>query len=206
MFPWLFSKWEINLLDPFLLALGQKKYLIEAIDYFTKWVEAKPLPAIIADQARKFTWRNIFTHIKISKSTVIDNGTQFIYKKFRYFLVSYKVKHHFTLVKHPQANGQVKVTNKVFLQWPKKRLNEGKGAWADKLGSILLSYQTIPQLTTGETPFKLTYGVDAMVRVEIEKPILRVILRATNFESIREEINKPISGIRSATIKFTVVL
>ena len=51
MFPWPFSKWGIDPLGPFPLAAGQVKYLIVAIDYFTKWIEAEPLSSITATQA-----------------------------------------------------------------------------------------------------------------------------------------------------------
>ena len=82
MSPWLFSKWGIDLLGPFLLILGQVKYLIVIIDYSTKWVEAELLSTITAAQARKFVWRNIFTHFKILDSMVTDSGTQFINQTF----------------------------------------------------------------------------------------------------------------------------
>ena len=59
--PWLFFRWGIDLLGPFPLAVGQVKYLIIVVDYFTKWIEVKPLSSITAAQARKFVWRNIFT-------------------------------------------------------------------------------------------------------------------------------------------------
>ena len=169
MSPWPFSKWGIDLLRPFPLASGQVKYLIVAIDYLTKWIEAKPLSTITAAQVRKFVWRNIFTRFGIPDSVVTDNGTQFINQKFRGFLASHKVKHHFTSVEHPKANGQVEAANKVILGGLKKRLGEAKGAWADELGSVLWSYQTTPYSMTGETPFKLTYGVDAMTPVKVEE-------------------------------------
>ena len=91
MSPWPFSKWGIDLLGPFPLAPEQVKYLIVAIDYFTKQIEAKPLFSIMAAQARKFVWRNIFTRFGIPESLITDNGTQFADRKFRDFLSSYKV-------------------------------------------------------------------------------------------------------------------
>ena len=89
MSPWPFSKWGIDLLGPFPLASGQVEYLIVAIDYFTKWIEAEPLSSITAAHARKFVWRNIFTRFRVLDSVVTDNGTQFIDQKFRGFLASH---------------------------------------------------------------------------------------------------------------------
>ena len=43
-------------------------------------------------------------------------------------------------------------------------------AWADELGSVLWSYQTTLQSTIGETPFKLTYSINAMIPIEVEEP------------------------------------
>ena len=59
---------------------------------------------------------------------VTDNGTQFMDHKFQGFLTSYKMKHHFTSVEHPQANSQVEVAYKVMLRGLTKRLNKVKGA------------------------------------------------------------------------------
>ena len=75
---------------------------------------------------------------------------------------------------HPHADRQVEATNKVVLQGLKRRLDDLKGALADELGGILRSYRMTPQSTKGETPFKLTYSVDAMIPMEVEEPSLRV--------------------------------
>ena len=96
------------------------KYLIVAIDYFTKCIEAKPLSPIMAAQARKFVWWNIFTRFGIPESLIMDNEMQFANRKFWDFLSSYTVRHHFTSVEHPQANGQVEAANKVILCGLKK--------------------------------------------------------------------------------------
>ena len=138
---------------------------------------------------RKFVWRNIFTRFEIRESLITDNGTQFVDRKFRDLLSSYRVRHHFTSVEHPQANGQVEAANKVILHGLKKRLDDKKGAWADELGSVLWSYRTTPHSTMGESPFKLTYGVDAMIPIEVGEPSPRLIFRNTNSQSMREELD-----------------
>ena len=60
---------------------------------------------------------------------------------------------------------------------------------ADELGSVLWSYQTTPHSTMGETPFKLAYGVDAIILVEVREPSPRVIFQFAGYESMKEEIN-----------------
>ncbi|XP_025664516.1 uncharacterized protein [Arachis hypogaea] len=74
------------------------------------------------------------------------------------------------------TNGQVEAANKVILLGLKKWLDKKKGAWADELASFLWSYRTTQQSSTGETPFCLTYGVDAMIPVEISEPSPRLLL------------------------------
>ena len=87
-------------------------------------------------------------------------------------------------MEHPQANDQVEATNKVVLRGWKKRLDDRKGTWADKLGSVLWLYRMTSQSTTGETPFKLTYEVDVMILIEVEEPSPRVIFRTTSSDDL----------------------
>ena len=152
-------------------------------------VEAESLSTIMAVQVWKFIWRNIFTRFEIPESMVTDNGTLFIDQEFRGFLTSYKVKHHFISVVHPQANGHVEAANKVVLRGLKKRLDEAKRPWADELEIVLWSYWMTLKSTIGETPSKLSYEVDAMMLVELEEPSPRVILWATNSEALQEEVD-----------------
>ena len=49
----------------------------------------------------------------------------------------------------------------------KSRLERAKGIWPDELPSILWAYQTTTRTPTGETPFRLSYGSDAIIPVEI---------------------------------------
>ena len=80
------------MLGPFPLALGQLKYLIVAIDYFTKWIEVEPLYTITTAQCWKFIWQNIITRYSILRSVIINNGTQFIDIKFKYLLSELEVR------------------------------------------------------------------------------------------------------------------
>ncbi|XP_025640755.1 uncharacterized protein [Arachis hypogaea] len=184
------------------------RYLIVAIDYYTKWIEAEPLASITATQCRKFLWRQIITRIGIPEIVISDNGTQFADKKFREFLEGQRVSHRFSSVEHPQTNGQVESANKIIVKGLKKRLDETKGLWADELGSVLWSYRTTPQTTTGETPFRLTYDVEAVIPVEIGDPSPGKTVGGYDEEAERDLIDeeRSIAHIKELALKQRISL
>ncbi|XP_043710400.1 uncharacterized protein LOC122659344 [Telopea speciosissima] len=70
-------------------------------------------------------------------------------------------------VAYPQANGQVEVTNRTLLEGVKKRLQGAKGKWVEELPSVLWAYRTTVRKPTGESPFQLAYGTEALAPVEV---------------------------------------
>ncbi|XP_015970880.1 uncharacterized protein LOC107494337 [Arachis duranensis] len=90
--------------------------------------------------------------------------------------VLHSMEHHFSSVEHPQTNGQAEAANRVVLQAIKRKLDNAKGEWAELIPEILWSYNTTVHNTMGETPFKLVYGSEALIPVEIGVPTLRAEL------------------------------
>jgi len=117
----------MDILGPFPFAKGQVKFLIVAIDYFTKWIEVEPLTTITAQQVQKFCWKNVICKHGLPHCLVTDNGRQFIDESFKIFLQQLGIKHRVTSIEHPQTNGQVEVANKVILNELKKKLGQAKG-------------------------------------------------------------------------------
>ena len=74
----------------------------------------------------------------------------------------------------PRGNGQAETSNKVIVNGLKKRLDDAKGRWAEELPHVLWAYCTTPQRSTGETPFAMTYGVEAVIPLEANFPKLRI--------------------------------
>ncbi|KAL0439970.1 UNVERIFIED_CONTAM: hypothetical protein Slati_2480000 [Sesamum latifolium] len=72
-----FDQWGMDLVGKLPRATGQREYLIVAVDYFSKWVEAEPLSKISEIEIIKFVWKNIIYHFGIPRAFVTDNGTQF---------------------------------------------------------------------------------------------------------------------------------
>lgn len=98
---------------------------------------------------------------------VSDNGTQFSGSKFRKFLHHFGIQQKFSSVGHPHGNGAIEATKKIIFDNIKKRLGEAKGLWAEELPWVLWAYRTTPRSSTEESPFKLAYGTDALVPVEV---------------------------------------
>ena len=79
----------------------------------------------------------------------------------------------YSTLAYPQRNGQAEVVNKIIVNGLKKRLDDAKGKWVEKLPHVLWTYQTTPRRLTGETPFSMTYEAEAVIPLETEFPTLR---------------------------------
>ena len=167
--PWLFHTWGIDILGPFPLAIRKMKYLIVAIEYFTKWIEAELVAQITAHKVQHFVWKNIVCRFGVPRRLVSDNGTQFASQQLGKLCAEVGIKQVFASVDHPQTKGQVELANEVLLRGLKRRLEKAKGAWAEEVPRIVWAYHTTPQSSTMETPFSLVYGSDAMIPVEIHE-------------------------------------
>nr|GEX18376.1 gypsy retrotransposon integrase-like protein 1 [Tanacetum cinerariifolium] len=64
----------IDIVGPFLKGPGKVKFLIVVIDYFTKWIKAKPVATITGNQIKKFMWDNIICRFKLPGAIISDNG------------------------------------------------------------------------------------------------------------------------------------
>lgn len=168
--PWAFYQWGIDIVGPFPKAPGRYKFLVVAVGYFTKWVEAEPLTSITGKNILKFVWNNIFCRFGIPKTIISDNGKQFADDPFKSWCDELKIEQKFTSVYHPQANRQTEVTNRTILQGLKTRLGRAKGDWVEELPNVLWAYRTTPRTATGETPFSLVYGSEAVIPAENGMP------------------------------------
>ncbi|XP_071740991.1 uncharacterized protein [Rutidosis leptorrhynchoides] len=155
---WPFMKWGIGIVGPINDTPGSPRFILVAIDYFTKWVKAKPLAAITGKQIEKFVWEHIVCRFGVPQEIVSDNGKQFAEGIFLKFCKQLKIQQNFTSVYHPQGNGQVEVTNRDIIKGIEKRLGKCKKGWVDELPLVLWAHRTTPKRSNGETPYSLAYG------------------------------------------------
>ncbi|KAL0405358.1 UNVERIFIED_CONTAM: hypothetical protein Slati_3849700 [Sesamum latifolium] len=105
---------------------------------------------------------------------ISDNSTQFQGKAIVAWCKELKIQQNFTSVGNPQANGQTEVTNLTILQHLKTRLEGAKSSWVEELPGVLWAYRTTPRSSTGETPFYLVYGTEAIIPAEIGEETQRI--------------------------------
>lgn len=170
-----FAMWGIDIMGPFPKARNELQYVMVAIDYMTKWAEAKALRNITQEDAIKFVQEHVVSRFGIPVVLVSDNGTQFVGRKFTKYLSDLGIKHKKASVCHPQSNGQVEVTNRIIVRGLEKRLHGLKKKWPEELSSVLWSYRTTARTSTQETPYKLSFGTEALLPVEVGSPSHRLI-------------------------------
>lgn len=89
--PWPFAQWGLDIVGQLTTAPGGFKFLITATDYFTKWVEAKPLVTIEDSGVKHFGWRNIVSRFGAPHAIIVANGTQFVGNVFLAFCEEYGI-------------------------------------------------------------------------------------------------------------------
>nr|CAN71500.1 hypothetical protein VITISV_007955 [Vitis vinifera] len=131
--PWPFAQWGMDIVGPLLAAPAQKKFLLVATDYFSKWVEAEAYASIKDKDVTKFVWKNIVCRFGISHTIIADNGPQFDSIAFRNFCSELNIRNSYSTPRYPQSNGQAKATNKTLITALKKRLEQAKEKWVEEL-------------------------------------------------------------------------
>jgi hypothetical protein len=183
--------------------------LVVAIDYSTKWIEAEPLAKITTKNVLCFFKRNILARFRVPALVFSDNGTQFTDQKFQDYLRNIGITQSFTSVEHPQANRLAEVANKVILRGIRRRLDEAKTSWAKELHTVLWAYRATPHSTTSESPFRLTYGTEAVIPTELNELTWQTSAKTefpANSVNLREELEfvdeiRSEDALRETTLK-----
>ncbi|GJU08460.1 reverse transcriptase domain-containing protein [Tanacetum coccineum] len=158
--PWPFYKWGTDIAGPFPEGPGKVNFLIVAMDYFTKWIEAKAVATITGSQVKKFVWDNIVCRFGLPREIVSDNGKQFSDNPFKDWSLGEGIKSH---------------------------LGEGNKNWIEELPYVLRAHRTMIKSSHGDTPFSLSYGTEAVIPAEIGMPTYRtaVVDAVHNDEELR---------------------
>ena len=132
------------MLGPLPPAQGNLKYVVVAVEYFSKWIEAKPLATITSAIVQKFFWQNIVCHFGVPKAITVDNDIQFDAEMFKIFSDQIDTKLHIASVRHPESNGLVERADGIIITGIMKSIfNQPRGKWPDELIKVVWNHNTI---------------------------------------------------------------
>nr|GEU54127.1 hypothetical protein [Tanacetum cinerariifolium] len=162
----IFDVWGIDFMGPFPSSNGNK-YVLVAIDYVSRWVEAQAIPANDARNVVNFLKR-LFVLFRIPKALISNRGTQFCDHQMEKTKKIYRVVHPFSTAYHPQTNGQVENTNRAIKCILEKTIGNNRKDWSYKLDDALWAFRTAFKTPLRTTPFRIIYGKACHLPVELE--------------------------------------
>ncbi|GJW98571.1 reverse transcriptase domain-containing protein [Tanacetum coccineum] len=143
------------------------KYILIAVDYVSKWVEAKALPTNDARVVMKFL-KQFFSIFGTPRAIISDRCTHFCNDQFAKVLEKYGVKHKISTSYHPQTSSQVEVSNRGLKRILERTVGEHHAKWADNLDDTLWAFRTAFKTPIGCTPYKIVYGKACHLPIELE--------------------------------------
>jgi hypothetical protein len=176
MKPWPFRGWGLD----FIYEIHPRSskghwFIMVAIDYFTKWIEAVPLRNMTHREVINFVQEHIIYRFGVPQTLTTDQGPSFMSHQFREFVESMKIKLLNSSLYYAQANGRVEASYKVLIKIVKKRIKDNPRRWHEKLLEALWTHRTLRHGATKVTPFELVYGQEAVLPIEVSLQNLRII-------------------------------
>ncbi|GJZ96451.1 reverse transcriptase domain-containing protein [Tanacetum coccineum] len=147
---------------------SKRKYIcLVAVDYLSKWVEAKALPTNDAKVVVKFL-KSLFARFGTPRAIISDCGTHFCNDQFAKVMSKYGVTTCLELPLSPQTSGQVEVANRSLKRILERTVGENRTSWSNKLDEALWAFHTAFKTPISCTPYKLVYGKSCHLPIELE--------------------------------------
>ncbi|XP_055814481.1 uncharacterized protein LOC129884162 [Solanum dulcamara] len=187
---WPFMAWGMDVIGPIEpSASNGHRFILVAIDYFTKWVEAASYKSVTKKVVVDFVRNNLICRFGIPDSIITDNGANLTSHLMKEICEQFKINHRKSTAYRPQMNRAVEAANKNIKKILRKMIGNHRG-WHEMLSYALLGYRTTVRTSIGATPYLLVYGTEAVIPVEVEIPSLRIIQEAelSNADWVRNRI------------------
>ena len=155
-------------------ACNNKNYLVVGQDDLSRWVEARALANATSIAVAKFIWEDIVCRHGCFGRLVVDRGLE-NKKHVIAFVKKYSIERVQISAYHQQANGMVERGHNPIVEALSRMTDGGVGNWVTNLPAVLLADRTTIHDPTGQTPFFMVYGREAVLPVELRYPTWRVL-------------------------------
>lgn len=203
--PRLFEQFSIDYVGPLPTSKQGNKYIIVAVESFTKWPVAVAYPNADAATTASFLYKHVFCQFGPPTHLLSDNGTHFDNDVVENFLTLIKVHHQFTSPYRPSTNGRCERMNGTLLASIRKLSWKDPHNWDHHLNAVLYAYRTKAHETVKISPYELLYGQPPRsFRQDILQQygevlgferLYKLVDRNLNHEDFTDYVDKPIVNL-----------
>jgi hypothetical protein len=173
--PWPFLDWALDFIGQIHPASSKgHRFVLVAMDYFTKWTEVVPLKNMTHKEVIHFISKHIIYRFDIPQTLITDQGSSFMSHQVCEFAESLKIMLLSSSPYYAQGNGQVESSNNTLIKLIKKMIEENSKRWHEILSEALWAHRISKHSATKVKQFELVYGQEVVLPVEVNLNALRI--------------------------------
>ena len=170
----IFYVWGIDFMGHFPPSFGNQ-YILLAVDYVSKWVEAISCLMNDGNTVVGFIQRNILSRFGAPRIIISDEESHFANKLFSKLMSRYGIRHVIGLAYHPQSNEQAEISNREIKNILEKKVSTSRKNWSVKLDDAPWAYKTAYKSPIGMSPYRIRFGKPCHLPLKLENKAIWAI-------------------------------
>jgi hypothetical protein len=168
---YIWQRMAMDIVGPFPVSKKGNNHILVMLEYVTRYAIAVPLKSTTAQTIiRKFI-KHVVNEEGIPSKILTDQGANFMSNTMKELCTQLGIKQLRTTIYHPQTDGAVERVNGTIIDMITPFANKDPKQWDDHLDYVVAAYNRTPHASTGETPFFLLKGRDALEPTDLRPPM-----------------------------------